>query len=69
MQSKLDKPTNFAEMLNYANKPDVKATVVLVDSDGDILLASSHLNEDETLKLLKESFGLVAGMNSSTTIH
>lgn len=66
---KLDKPTNFKEMLMYASKPDVKATVVLLDNDGDILVASAHLDEDETVALLKESVGLVVGMNSNITIH
>lgn len=66
---KLDKPTNFEEMLTYASKPDVKATVVLLDADGDILVASAHLDETETVELLKESLGLVVGMNRSTTIH
>lgn len=66
---KLDKPTNFEEMLTYAAKPDVKATVVLMDTDGDILVASAHLDETETVELLKESLGLVAGMNRNVTIH
>ena len=69
MQSKLDKPTNFEEMLTYASKPDVKATVVLVDTDGDILVASAHLDETQTVALLKESVGLVAGMHLNATIH